>query len=268
MTKQHAHFSLFFIMLITFLLSFPFVSFAQFNTDGSYTLKMQDGKTKIYYPQIPDAKGKQLDTLSVMINDKETVMLYSIAETKNNDRVFKNKEAIEASEMQKMTNDNGTVTTFYSIYPECDCMVDTLLMELPDGTFKYYFTVKNENHNRLSKGVMVQTANKNMLIDVYENTDEMPSFRGGKAAIVQYIKKNIKFNNQGKRYLGSFNIQFIVLANGKITQILFDKEYTTPPLALENDLKRILKSMPQWKPGMMNGKAVNVFYTLQLNLAI
>ncbi|HQW47543.1 MAG TPA: hypothetical protein PLZ98_10725, partial [Chitinophagaceae bacterium] len=74
--------------------------------------------------------------------------------------------------------------------------------------------------------------------------------------------------NQGKRYLGSFNIQFIVLANGKITQILFDKEYTTPPLALENDLKRILKSMPQWKPGMMNGKAVNVFYTLQLNLAI
>lgn len=105
---------------------------------------------------------------------------------------------------------------------------------------------------------MVQTANKNMLIDVYENTDEMPSFRGVKQPLFN-ISKNIKFNNQGKRYLGSFNIQFIVLANGKITQILFDKEYTTPPLALENDLKRILKSMPQWKPGMMNGKAVNVF---------
>ena len=254
------------LIFIQFLLGISVNSLAQLNTDGTYTLKLQDGSSAIYYPYMPKANGKEIDTLSVQLNDTVFSMFFRVS-----DRVLQKQQqtnVFESTDMPKMTNENGTVTTYFEAYPTCDCEVDTLINEMPDGSFKYYYTIRNENKNLLKKVELMTTSNKMETIDVYENTDEMPIFRRGKSELVQFIKKNIKFNNHGKRYVGSFNINFIVLSNGKITQIQFDNEYTLPPPALEKELIRIFKNMPLWKPGMVAGKKVNVFYTLQLNLVI
>ncbi len=56
-------------------------------------------------------------------------------------------------------------------------------------------------------------------------------------------------------------VQFLVNSDGSITNI---KLITHLNPTLDSVAKHIISTMPKWKPGIQNGKAVNVHYTLSL----
>jgi hypothetical protein len=65
-----------------------------------------------------------------------------------------------------------------------------------------------------------------------------------------------QFNNKNSKRV---NVQFVVTANGSITNV---KVVTHLQPDLDSIAKHTISNMPKWKPAMLNGKTVDVYYTL------
>jgi TonB family protein len=93
--------------------------------------------------------------------------------------------------------------------------------------------------------------------DVYVVVEELPEFKGGNGALVQYLGENFKYPQEAVKHniTGSVMVTFVVTAAGKIT----DVKVETPvnPL-LDAEAVRLVSNMPEWKPGMQSGSAVDV----------
>lgn len=97
--------------------------------------------------------------------------------------------------------------------------------------------------------------------------EDMPEFPGGTNALLEYLKKNIKYpaicreNNIQGRVL----VQFIVNKDGSIV----DCEVVKPVNpSLDKEALRVISGMPKWKPGSQRGKPVRVKYTVPVNFRL
>lgn len=124
--------------------------------------------------------------------------------------------------------------------------------------------------SKQNKTVIVQPA---IRIDSTESknifgvAEEMASFPGGKAALMQYIKDNLCYP---KEYLegaatGRVVIVFTVNEDGSLSDITVMKNLTP---AFDEEAIRVVKSMPKWKPAKLNGKAVKSKYIIPVNFRI
>lgn len=101
----------------------------------------------------------------------------------------------------------------------------------------------------------------------YKIVDNMPVFPGGEAALLQFVSKNMKYpiEAQQKGIQGRVVCSFTVLKDGSITdvEILRGVEQT-----LDDEAIRVIKSMPKWTPGKLDGKPVNVIYTIPVTFRL
>lgn len=97
----------------------------------------------------------------------------------------------------------------------------------------------------------------------YLRLDTMPSFPGGEEAMHNFIKKNIKYpkNALKKEISGRPIIRFIVTETGKITDISVKEKGDAD---LDGEAMRLIKIMPDWTPGVYQGKAVPCHYTVPI----
>lgn len=93
---------------------------------------------------------------------------------------------------------------------------------------------------------------------------QMPEFNGD---INKYLSEAIKYpiiaietGLQGKVYC-----EFVVNRDGTIVDV---KVVRGIDRSLDNEAVRVIKSMPAWKPGRMNGRAVRVKFTLPVNFRL
>jgi TonB family protein len=102
---------------------------------------------------------------------------------------------------------------------------------------------------------------------VYDMPQQMPEYPGGGDALDQFIKSNIKYPADAKaaKAQGKVYIQFIVEKDGKISQI---KVRRGAHKSLDAEAIRVIKLMPDWKPGSMRGKKVRVRYTLPITFSL
>ena len=79
----------------------------------------------------------------------------------------------------------------------------------------------------------------------------------------KYLNENLHYPNKARRnYVqGRVIIKYIVTEEGRI-----DSPYVYKGIDTECDEEalRVVKEMPAWKPGMMNGKAIKVHFTLPI----
>lgn len=98
---------------------------------------------------------------------------------------------------------------------------------------------------------------------VYTKVDQMPEYPGGNAALIQFIKDNLKYPAAAAQagIEGRVVIRFIVAKTGEVMNIEvlrgLDKE-------CDEEGVRVVKLMPSWKPGMHNGVAVDVYFVLPI----
>lgn len=85
--------------------------------------------------------------------------------------------------------------------------------------------------------------------------EELPDFPGGEAAKQKFFAKNIKYPKaeKKKRIEGTVYVRFMVEKDGSITNIHIVKEVQNAPGFSEEAL-RVIKLMPPWTPGKLNGK--------------
>ena len=102
---------------------------------------------------------------------------------------------------------------------------------------------------------------------VYDVVEQMPSFPGGMKAMMDYLARNIRYPANAKNDLiqGRVILQFIVDKKGRLSDV---KVARSVEPSLDAEAVRVVKSMPRWNPGMQNGKAVKVRYTLPVTFRL
>ncbi len=97
--------------------------------------------------------------------------------------------------------------------------------------------------------------------EVFVVVEEMPEFPGGQEAMMAWIMNNVRYPAEAsaQNVSGLVRVSFIVRANGKVSDVIV--ESSAHPL-LDAEAVRVIKSMPDWKPGTQHGKPVEVGFTV------
>jgi protein TonB len=95
---------------------------------------------------------------------------------------------------------------------------------------------------------------------VYNYVDGVPS---PGYDIKQYLGDNTHYPDSAMvhKIEGRVIVKFIVNEDGNITDTRVEKGVSKE---LDEEAIRVVKNMPQWKPGIQNGKPVKVYYTLPI----
>ena len=98
---------------------------------------------------------------------------------------------------------------------------------------------------------------------IYDVVDEPAQFPGGQEALKKYIKDNLKFPQTAidKGIEGKCYLKFIISENGYISNVKVIYGVVDCP-ECDQEAIRLIKSMPKWKPGKVNGEPVNSTSTL------
>ena len=104
--------------------------------------------------------------------------------------------------------------------------------------------------------------------DIFLMVEDMPEFPGGEEALRKYIADNVKFPDEAKAngQEGKVFVQFIIDKNGDAKDV--EIVNGTGIDCLDNEAIRVVKSMPQWKPGMQKGEAVNVSFVVPIKFQL
>ena len=102
---------------------------------------------------------------------------------------------------------------------------------------------------------------------VFDVVEQMPQFKGGDAALMDYLNKNIKYPviAEENGIQGRVVTTFVVERDGSITDVKVIKSVDP---SLDKEAVRVVKSMPKWNPGKQNGSAVRVKYTVPVTFRL
>ena len=102
---------------------------------------------------------------------------------------------------------------------------------------------------------------------VYDVVEQMPSFPGGQAKLMNYLNSSIKYPSVAKemRIQGSVGVAFIVERDGSISNVHVIKSVDP---SLDKEAMRVVRSMPRWSPGMQIGSAVRVKSTVMVSFRL
>jgi len=126
------------------------------------------------------------------------------------------------------------------------------------------------------KRVACNTDTDNYLIDDTENQDKvpvymycekMPVFPGGEDAFTSFVRKNVKYppNAIKDKIEGRVIVKFIIRETGKHSDLKIIRSVMSD---LDNECFRVLNGMPDWTPGMINGKPVAVSYSISIRFVL
>lgn len=102
---------------------------------------------------------------------------------------------------------------------------------------------------------------------VYDIVEVMPQFPGGQGELMKFLRNNVKYpaEAQKKKIEGRVIVTFVVNQKGRITNPTVER--SAHPL-LDAEALRVVKRMPKWTPGRMNGEPVNVKFRLPITFKL
>jgi protein TonB len=97
--------------------------------------------------------------------------------------------------------------------------------------------------------------------DVLLTADIMPEYPGGTEALRRFLSRNLRNPDEEQTAAETVRViaRFVVDKDGTITQVVFKENAGSK---FEQEVMRVLKKMPKWKPGVFKGKAASVYFTL------
>ncbi len=102
---------------------------------------------------------------------------------------------------------------------------------------------------------------------VFQVVEEQPQFPGGMAALMEYLKKNVRYpaicKEQGLQ--GRVIVQFVVNPDGTISDAQVIKPVNP---YFDKEALRVVNAMPKWVPGKIRGKTVRVRFTVPVTFRL
>ena len=99
--------------------------------------------------------------------------------------------------------------------------------------------------------------------EIHDKFDEMPEFPGGPEAMQKYLEEHISRPAVMRGVCSAVKlvVGFVVEKDGSLSQIDIIKSINGCP-DFDFDVLRIVKSMPRWNPGKINGRWVRCYYKM------
>lgn len=101
----------------------------------------------------------------------------------------------------------------------------------------------------------------------FASVEVLPEFPGGEKAFGSFLSKNINYPPMAREnnISGRVFISFVVEKDGQLTDI---KVLRGLGYGTDEEAVRVLKKSPKWKPGIQNGRAVRVQYTIPISFQL
>ncbi len=115
-------------------------------------------------------------------------------------------------------------------------------------------------------GKQIKPSNNDSL-RVYTFVDVIPQFPGGEEALYKYLGENVKYPQaaKDKGIQGKVFVSFVVEIDGSISEI---KVLRGIGEGCDEEAVSVMKNMPKWIPGSMNGIPVRVQYNLPFSFTL
>lgn len=97
--------------------------------------------------------------------------------------------------------------------------------------------------------------------------DEQPIFPGGVKALMEFLSTNIEYPSEcvKKRIEGKVIVHFTIFKDGSVGNIGLSKSVYPD---LDAEAMRVVKLLPKWIPGKLDGKPVNVWFDLPISFKL
>ncbi|MFH2096004.1 MAG: energy transducer TonB [Bacteroidota bacterium] len=94
-----------------------------------------------------------------------------------------------------------------------------------------------------------------------------PEYPGGVTAMTEFIIRNIKYPDEAKKngVMGKVIVSFVVKSDGSVADV---KAFKGIGSGCDEEAVRVIKLMPEWKPGTKDGKAVDVEMKLPIEFRL
>lgn len=181
-------------------------------------------------PEVPEALPEELLN-TMMVTELAIVNDDEVTqEIKNQDEIMESQTALGATDFDQGTDDLNVVR------------------EHKEEVIVEEKTVYEENH-------------------VFQSVEQMPQFPGGDAELMKYLSNNIHYPTIAAEngIQGRVTVQFVVKRDGSVGEV---KVVRGKDPDLDKEAVRVVKTLPNFIPGKMNGQPVNVWFTLPVNFRL
>lgn len=98
---------------------------------------------------------------------------------------------------------------------------------------------------------------------VFTIVEQMPEFPGGDAALLKFLQNNIQYPSleRDNDIQGRVIVGFTVFEDGTVGDVNVKRGVSK---GLDEEAVRVVKKLPNFKPGKQQGKPVNVYYSLPI----
>lgn len=103
--------------------------------------------------------------------------------------------------------------------------------------------------------------------EIFTAVEQMPQFPGGDGELLKYIATHIKYPTMAaeNNIQGRVVVKFVVKKDGNVGDVVVIRGKDPD---LDKEAQRVVKSLPKFIPGKMNGQSVSVWYTLPINFKL
>jgi TonB family protein len=101
----------------------------------------------------------------------------------------------------------------------------------------------------------------------YQKVDVMPVYPGGNEALLKYIIDSTHYPKDAKiqNIQGKVLVRFVVNAHGSVQDVSVLKGVSP---SLDTESVRIVKTLPKFTPGELEGKTVPVWYVIPIQFSL
>ena len=115
--------------------------------------------------------------------------------------------------------------------------------------------------------IIVEEKHEPVKEEIFTAVEQMPQFPGGEGELLKYISTHIKYPTMAaeNNIQGRVVVKFVVQKDGKVGEVVVLRGQDPD---LDKEAVRVVKTLPNFIPGKMNGQAVSVWYTLPNNFKL
>lgn len=101
----------------------------------------------------------------------------------------------------------------------------------------------------------------------YYEYEKRPEFQGGEDALYQFFIREITYPKKARKEgtEGTVYIQFVIEKDGSVSNVKIVKSVST---LCDEEALRVIKKMPKWKPGELDGKLVRISFRIPIKFAL
>jgi len=102
---------------------------------------------------------------------------------------------------------------------------------------------------------------------VFTIVEQMPVFPGGEQAMLDFISNNVKYPKSAREddVEGRVIVQFVISKTGDVVDAKIVKSVRSD---IDEAALNVVNQMPQWNPGIQDGKTVLVSFNLPINFTL